>query len=263
MMKKRKKLIYNLFVLLIEVMILLCCFSCSNSSVNNDVSIASSEKETTQTKEEDDFVPESMDLSDVSGDAYKNTLIKIDELNHTIGRDLYVTKDDFFKYKDVKVSLVGDSIAEYSKTYINRCFKNITQDSVPGREMEKGIEAFDAMKKLDRIGDIMILSLGNNATRGIEIEVLEHVYNEIEGRPLIIPTIVMPYAGQERNRNRDLINFAKTHENCYIADWNKIARMDETFITEDGVHPTGAGSAAYAQLLLKTVIDIEKNIKNN
>jgi hypothetical protein len=124
--------------------------------------------------------------------------------------------------------------------------------------MEVGIEAFDTMKELDRVGDIMILSLGNNAMKGIDVTVLEHVYQGMEGRPLIIPTIVMPYVGQERNRNRDLINFVNTHENCYIADWNKIARMSDTFITEDGVHPTGDGSAAYAQLLFKTVVDILK-----
>ena len=105
----------------------------------------------------------------------------------------------------------------------------------------------------------MILSLGNNAMKGIELSVLEYVYESIEGRPLIIPTIVMPYAGQERNRNRDLINFVNSHDNCYIADWNKVARMRDDFIGEDGVHPTDAGCAAYAQLMLKTVADIMKS----
>ena len=152
-----------------------------------------------------------------------------------------MSKEDYFNYKDTKLSIIGDSISDLSKTYLNRLFKNLSQDSVSGREMEAGIEAFDAMKKLDRIGDIMILSLGNNAMKGIDFEVLEHVY-----------------AGQERNRNRDLVNFVKNHENCYIADWNRVARMSSIFITEDGVHPTGDGSAAYAQLLFKTVVDIAK-----
>lgn len=239
------------------------CFSCSK---NSEVVISESNKvtevsnttlnETTSTETEASFVIESIDLSDVSGDQYRNTLSKVDELNHRIGKDIYVTKEDYFNYKDTKVSIIGDSISDLSKTYLNRFFKNLTQDSVSGREMELGIEAFDAMKELDRVGDIMILSLGNNAMKGIDAEVLEHVYQGMEGRPLIIPTIVMPYVGQERNRNRDLVNFAKNHDNCYIADWNKLARMSDTFITEDGVHPTGDGSAAYAQLLFKTVVDI-------
>lgn len=257
-----KKLIRKIVLSIFAISLIVICFSCSQTvektEPTEEVIETEIKEETTVEETKSAFVPESIDISDVSGDQYRNALIKIDELNHILGEAIYVTKEDYLKYKDVKVSLIGDSIAEFSKTHLNRCFRNLVQDSVPGREMVVGIEAFDAMKEIGRIGDIMILSLGNNAMRGIEVDVLEHVYNGIEGRPLIIPTIVMPYAGQERNRNRDLINFVNTHENCYIADWNKIARMGEDFITEDGVHPTGEGSAAYAQLMLKTVIDIEK-----
>ncbi|MBR3288164.1 MAG: hypothetical protein IKI71_00180 [Lachnospiraceae bacterium] len=257
-----KKLIRKIVLSIFAISLIVICFSCSQTveKTESTAEVIETERkeETTVVETKTAFVPESIDISDVSGDQYRNALIKIDELNHILGEAIYVTKEDYLKYKDVKVSLIGDSIAEFSKTHLNRCFRNLVQDSVPGREMVVGIEAFDAMKEIGRIGDIMILSLGNNAMRGIEVDVLEHVYNGIEGRPLIIPTIVMPYAGQERNRNRDLINFVNTHENCYIADWNKIARMGEDFITEDGVHPTGEGSAAYAQLMLKTVIDIAK-----
>lgn len=258
MIMNLKKQIKRIIITAFSLIALVVCFSCVK---NDEIAVGGVNTASEETVAESDeaFEPESIDVSDVSGDLYKNTLLKVDELNHRIGEDLYVTKEDYFEYKDVKVSIIGDSISDLSKTYLNRFFRNLTQDSVPGREMEMGIEAFDAMKKLDRIGDIMILSLGNNAMKGIDFEVLEHVYQGIEGRPLIIPTIVMPYVGQERNRNRDLISFVKSHENCYIADWNKIARMSDTFITEDGVHPTGDGSAAYAQLLFKTVVDIKKS----
>ncbi len=255
-----KKMIRKVLTTTFILVFLVVCFSCSKNDkvVMSENSETAESSETTIIETAESFVIESIDVSDVSGDQYRNTLLKVDELNHRIGKDIYVTKEDYFEFKDTKVSIIGDSISDMSKTYLNRCFRNLTQDSVPGREMEIGIEAFDAMKEIDRVGDIMILSLGNNAMKGIDVEVLEHVYQGIEGRPLIIPTIVMPYVGQERNRNRDLINFVNTHENCYIADWNKIARMSDTFITEDGVHPTGDGSAAYAQLLFKTMVDILK-----
>lgn len=254
---KYEKRILRWIIATLAMALIVFCFSC-NKTIREVTSEEDYSQETSVSETRELFVPESIDISDVNIDQHRRALVKIDELNHTIGKPLYVTKEDYLKYKDVRVSLIGDSISDFSKTHLNRCFRNFVQDSVSGREMVDGIEAFDAMKKINRIGDIMILSLGNNAIRGIEVDVLEHVYNGIEGRPLIIPTIVMPYVGQERNRNRDLINFVNTHSNCYIADWNKIARMDENFITEDGVHPTGEGSAAYAQLMLKTVIDIMK-----
>lgn len=262
MMMDFKNRIRKVLIIAFAFIVLATCFSCAKKdevAINDSSEVAVIALSETKTA----FVPESIDVSDVSGDLYKNTLLKIDELNHRIGKDIYVTKEDYLNYKDTKVSIIGDSISDLSKTYLNRLFRNLNQDSVPGREMEVGIEAFDAMKKIDRVGDIMILSLGNNAMKGIDFEVLEHVYQGLEGRPLIIPTIVMPYVGQERNRNRDLISFVNIHENCYIADWNKIARMSDTFITEDGVHPTGDGSAAYAQLMFKTVVDIakEKSLK--
>ena len=44
----------------------------------------------------------------------------------------------------------------------------------------------------------------------------------------------------------------------WLSQCDHTKRRYDTFITEDGVHPTGDGSAAYAQLLLKTVVNIMK-----
>lgn len=233
--------------------------ACSQEQMEARIETEIAIEDMVESSYEEETIEESINLEEITDENTRNALVKIDELNHQLGDVIRVTKADYLEYRDVKVSLVGDSIAEFSKTHLKRNLRNIWQDSVPGREMDKGIEAFDQMKEIGRLGDIMILSLGNNAMKGIDFEVLEHVYNGVEGRPLIIPTIVMPYVGQERNRNRDLKSFVETHDNCYLADWNKIARMSDTFISEDGVHPTGDGSKAYAQLMLKTVIEIMKN----
>ena len=257
MSKEFKKLLNIVFL----IAICLTCAFCGSKNADNVKVENENDKTESNSMEEnvEEAKIEKIDLSDVEDENLRALLVSVDELNQTLGQDVYVSKEDCIEYKDVKVSLIGDSIAEFSKTHLKKFFKNIWQDSVPGREMVVGIEAYDQMAKIDRVGDIMILSLGNNALRGIELEVLEHVYEGVNGRPLIIPTIVMPYAGQERNRNRELRHFVETHDNCYIADWNKVARMSDKFISEDGVHPTGDGSKAYAQLLYKTVVDIVKN----
>ena len=145
--KKELNKMIRYFLVIMSYVLILFCFACS--SVSSDMMDESKgEVEQSVVETEDIFVPESIDLSDVSGDVYRATLAKIDELNHKLGQLVYVTKDEYFKYKDVKVSIIGDSISDLSKTYLNRCFRNLTQDSVSGREMEKGIEAFDAMKEL-------------------------------------------------------------------------------------------------------------------
>ena len=199
---------------------------------------------------------EVMDLSDVTDDRTFVTLSRMERNNHLYGEPVYVSKDDFYEYHHASVSLIGDSISEFSKTYLKRFMDDIKQDSKSGREMVDGTKILYQMVEMDRISDIMIFSLGNNASNGIDFEVLENVYRVMSGNPIIIPTIVIPYKGQERNRNRDLRKFVETHDNCYIADWNAIATNHPELIDADGIHPTGEGATVFAQLMFKTVIDV-------
>ena len=216
----------------------------------------------------DDFIIETfakevpmIDYSDITDPTLRERFASINKLNQQFGDDIYVSREDYLKYRYRKVSILGDSISDNSSGVLHKYFRDLYQNSVGGRELMRGIEEFDEMKARDKVYDIFIFSLGNNAMKGIEVDVLQHVYDGLEGRPMIIPTIVMPYVGQERNRNRDLLEFIESHENCYLADWNAIARKSDKFILEDGVHPTGAGSEAYAQLLFKTVVDVCKKLE--
>ena len=174
-------------------------------------------------------------------------------------KDIYVSEKDFYKYTTEKVGLIGDSISQSSSDEIKKLFNNINMEAYPGRFIEEGPEVFEIMKEKDEIGDIFIFELGTNSFSGFRTDILEDVYNDLNGKPLIVPTIVYSYKGQERNRNRDIVNFVNTHDNCYLADWNKIVNDNEGLLNVDNIHPNDVGKEIFAQLLFRTVVDIMKN----
>ena len=81
------------------VVLIAACFSCGNPNVEEE-SVESQNETIVAEESEEAFVAESIDLYDVNVDVYRITLAKIDELNHTIGKPIYVTKEDYLNYKD-------------------------------------------------------------------------------------------------------------------------------------------------------------------
>lgn len=217
--------------------------------------IASVEKETVVEE-----TVERIDISDIDDKNLKELLLRIDDVNQTLGKDIAITKEEYFKYKDVKIGLIGDSIADCSKSSLIKYFKNIYIDAVPGREISTVVSVFNNMKNYKKLGDIVVVSLGTNALNGITTDLLETVYQNLEGRPMVMLSVVLPYNGQERNRNRDIKKFIESHENCYLVDWNKTVKNHPEYFVEDKIHPNGAGGEVYAQLLFKKIIEVAKNM---
>ena len=155
--------------------------------------------------------------------------------------------------RDAKITLIGDSIAEGAKSSLIHRFKNMHIDSLAGREIETAYDVFSRLLNYGKIGDIVIVSLGTNAKDVIRTDKLEMIYEKLNGKPMFLLSIVMPYKGQERNRNRDIKKFVKTHNNCYLIDYYKAMKNHPEYFNEDGVHPNGIGSEVYAQIIFDAI----------
>lgn len=216
-----------------------------------------------ESKEEENMekIIESINIDDVTDPADRNQLLRIDHINQTFGKDMAVTKDDYYKYRDTKFCIIGDSIAKGAEASLLKYFRAATIDATPGREIKKVYDIFSSLYAFNRLGDLVIVSLGTNAIDGIEMKLLDDVYNRLDGRPMFLLTIVIPYKGQERNRNRDIRKFVESHENCYLIDYNKIMKPHPELFNDDHIHPNGAGGEVYAQLLFKSIADYKKTHK--
>ena len=82
--KQNRKILFTALIFFLLVV----CFSCSKNVevVKSEVDKVTEASETTFGETKETFVMESIDISDVSGDQYRNALLKIDELNHRIGK---------------------------------------------------------------------------------------------------------------------------------------------------------------------------------
>lgn len=248
MNKKISKIIY---LFLANTLICISIFSCKKNDIVQD-----NINENIITDKE--ITVQDIDITDVTNDAEKNHLLRMNDINKMIGRNIYVSKNDYYKYRDAKITLIGDSIAEGAKSSLIRYFKNMHIDSLAGREIETAYEVFSRLLNYGKIGDIVIVSLGTNAKDGIRTDKLEMIYEKLDGKPMFLLSIVMPYKGQERNRNRDIKEFVKSHDNCYLIDYNKVMNNHPEYFNEDGVHPNGLGSEIYAQILFKAAVDFYK-----
>lgn len=245
-----KSVFKNKYLFILTISISLCIFSCKNNdsinkSIVNESIIINNEN-----------IVQDMDISDVTSDAEKNHLLRMDDINKLLGHDYFISKKNYYKYRDTKITLIGDSIAEGAKNPLIRYFKNIHIDSLAGREIETAYEVFNRLLNYGKIGDIVIVSLGTNAKDGIRTDKLEMIHEKLNDKPMFLFSIVMPYKGQERNRNRDIEKFVNTHNNCYLIDYHKIMKNHPEYFNEDGVHPNGLGSEIYAHMLFKAIIDL-------
>ena len=180
---------------------------------------------------------------------------RIKKVNALVGDIAKITNADFLKYRNMNITLIGDSITNCALGPISVYFPNAVVNAEGNRNFERALSAFYELKNEDKLGDIVVFAIGTNADKGINTSILEEVYNELEGRKMIILTLAIPFVVMEQEKNASLKEFANTHTNCYLADWHKAMKTHKQYFMEDGSHPIGLGADVFAQLIFKTAID--------
>lgn len=171
---------------------------------------------------------------------------------------LYLDPAEYEKYKDVEGLLIGDSIASMSYHTLATYLPNFQFDSEHSREMATAHEAFQKYKNED-FGDYLILALGSNGET--KHEDIEKIRKELNGKKLILLSIVLPYKEEEESRNKKIRSYAKAHEDVYLVDWYRAAKNRPELFFDDKIHPGEDGAKVLGQILSKQLIELEKSKK--
>ena len=185
----------------------------------------------------------------------QTVLSRIKSVNALIGGEATLTKEEFLEHRDMKISFIGDSVTQCSRGSLSVYFPNAIINAEGNRQLKTALPIFYDMKEKGELGDVVVVALGTNSDNEIRADVLEEIYENLDGRMMIILTVAIPYVVQEQQRNTVIRNFAETHDNCHLADWYSTMKVHKEYFVGDDTHPQGLGTDVYAQLIFKTAIE--------
>ena len=180
---------------------------------------------------------------------------RIKSVNALVGGDATLTNEEFLEYRNMKISFIGDSVTQGSRGSLSVYFPNAVINAEGNRQLRKALPIFYDMKEKGELGDVVVVALGTNSDNEIRVDVLEEIYENLDGRMMIILTVAIPYVVQEQQRNAAIRKFAETHDNCHLADWYSTMKVHKEYFVGDDTHPQGLGTDVYAQLIFKTAIE--------
>ena len=180
---------------------------------------------------------------------------RIRSVNALIGGDATLTNEEFLEYRNMKISFIGDSVTQGSRGSLSVYFPKAVINAEGNRQLRKALPIFYEMKEKGELGDVVVVALGTNSDNEIRVDVLEEIYENLDGRMMVILTVAIPYVVQEQQRNAAIRKFADTHDNCHLADWYSTMKTHKEYFVGDDTHPQGLGTDVYAQLIFKTAIE--------
>ncbi len=175
---------------------------------------------------------------------------------NSLGDDfLYLNPSDYEKYRDTKALLIGDSLASMSYHTLALYMPEVLFDTEHSRQMGGAYEAYQEYSDVS-FGDYVILSLGTNGE--VMHDDIEKVRSELNGKKLIILSIVLPYKDEEDSRNASLRSYAEKYDDVYLVDWHKAAKNRPELFFDDMIHTGEDGAKILGQIIIKKIIEIEK-----
>lgn len=161
---------------------------------------------------------------------------------------------DFERYRHLPLSMIGDSVSVIAGYAIDPYLPGLYLDAKSNRQTNEAFTHYQSLVQDKMLGEMLVMALGTNGD--IDEDNLEEVWKALDGKPMLLLTIVLPYAGQEKERNDALRHFAKTHDKVWLVEWNRYAKSHPEFFQEDAIHPSTEGCKAFCQLITAKVMEV-------
>lgn len=176
------------------------------------------------------------------------------------GGDFFVDPEDYQRYRDIPFSMIGDSVSVIASYVFKPYWPQMHLDALSNRQTRDALEVYRSIRKDKAVGNFLVIALGTNGD--IDTEKLESIWKDLDGKPLFIVTIVLPYDWQEEERNAALRDFAREHDQVWLVEWQKNAKYEASWYQEDAIHPSTAGSQAFSQLISAKIVALCRNYED-
>jgi len=163
--------------------------------------------------------------------------------------DLKKGEEDIKEYvSNLPIIGVGDSVMLGAVDGLYNTFPNGYFDAKVSRTDYEANDVLTMLKANGMLGNPIIFNLGTNGQCGSRCR--DVVLNTIEDRQLYLVTVTNDH---EVYVNDDLINYANSHDNVHIIDWNNLSKGHPEYFIADGIHLTPTGVDAYVNTIYNEI----------
>jgi len=147
------------------------------------------------------------------------------------------------------VTAIGDSVMLDAAPSLRHIIPAITIDAAMNRSALPGPGLLFTFAKSGTLGRSIVIDLGTNG--GVSMSVIDEMLRVAAGRRIVMVTNHCPFCSWTSAGNAIMRLACTRQRNCFVADWDSLARAHPTWFASDGVHMAigGQGAQAYAHLV--------------
>jgi hypothetical protein len=142
------------------------------------------------------------------------------------------------------VTAIGDSVMIDAAPALRRALPPVMIDAAVNRSALPGPELLLALARSGQLGSSIVIDLGTNG--GISTSVVNQMLDIAAGRRVVMVTSHCGYCSWTPAGNAIIGRVCIPPRNCFIADWDTLARAHPSWFGHDGVHMVVGGQGAYA-----------------
>lgn len=145
------------------------------------------------------------------------------------------------------VLVVGDSISQGSRAQLEKAVDGVKVNARVSRPFAEGAQII--RRDLDSLPATLVIALGTNG--GVSAADFKALVDEVKkASPGTKVVAVNTYADREWTSGT---NAAIAAGGVTVADWHAAVQADKSLVSADGVHPTEAGRAKFAELVAEAI----------
>ena len=158
-----------------------------------------------------------------------------------------VLSDEEIRAANGPVSVIGDSVVLGARSAI--------KDAIPGARVDAKVSRMPGgftgrVKKLDRRVKLANVVVVHPATNGvINAKILRGILDPLtDYERVVIVNASVPRSWEKQN-NKVIAKVTPDYPNVVVADWKSASNGRSDYFVSDGVHLTGSGAAAFAEVI--------------
>lgn len=158
-----------------------------------------------------------------------------------------VLSDEEIRAANGPVSVIGDSVVLGARSAI--------KDAIPGARVDAKVSRMPGgftgrVKKLDRRDKLANVVVVHPATNGvINAKILRGILDPLtDYERVVIVNASVPRSWEKQN-NKVIAKVTPDYPNVVVADWKSASDGRSDYFVSDGVHLTGSGAAAFAEVI--------------
>ena len=158
-----------------------------------------------------------------------------------------VLSDEEIRAANGPVSVIGDSVVLGARSAI--------KDAIPGARVDAKVSRMPGgftgrVKKLDRRDKLANVVVVHPATNGvINAKILRGILDPLtDYERVVIVNASVPRSWEKQN-NKVIAKVTPDYPNVVVADWKSASDGRSEYFVSDGVHLTGSGAAAFAEVI--------------